>query len=158
MAPSQGWYRAMNRLYVEERLDDKPNLRLKYGDEYSSFKQFFLLVMEQLGWPDINDAQEEYDNKTFYDLKFKRMYEIDVKKWRRISKVVRERDHFTCAYCGQVGGILEIDHVIPFSKGGSDELDNLVTSCRKCNRQKKDKTLNEFHEWRKANEQLFSSR
>ncbi|WP_408582140.1 HNH endonuclease [Enterococcus faecalis] len=41
---------------------------------------------------------------------------------------------------------------MPFSKGGSDELDNLVCACRKCNRQKKDKTLEEFERWRKKHE------
>ena len=33
----------------------------------------------------------------------------------------------------------QIDHVIPISKGGSDTLDNLVASHRKCNRSKSDK-------------------
>lgn len=54
-----------------------------------------------------------------------------------------------CQYCGKRGGILELDHIVPFSKGGSDDIDNLATSCRHCNRQKRDKSLEEFRRWKK---------
>jgi hypothetical protein len=51
---------------------------------------------------------------------------------------VFNRDGFTCRYCGHKTPevILELDHVIPLSKGGTDELDNLITSCFECNRGK----------------------
>lgn len=32
--------------------------------------------------------------------------------------------------------MLEVDHIIPVSEGGSDEMDNLTTSCWECNRGK----------------------
>ena len=52
------------------------------------------------------------------------------------------RDKFTCQYCGKHAHEepLEIDHVIPLSHGGTNELDNLITSCRRCNRKKHDST------------------
>ena len=59
-----------------------------------------------------------------------------------------KRDNYTCQYCNKVGGILECDHVIPYSKGGSNDITNLITSCRKCNRQKKDKSVEEFITWK----------
>lgn len=77
-----------------------------------------------------------------------RLYQYNVKLWYRIIKEVFKRDNYTCQYCGQIGGKLEADHINPFSKGGSDEMSNLITSCRKCNRQKKDKSANEFIKWR----------
>jgi len=51
-----------------------------------------------------------------------------------------KRDKFTCQYCGITGAEaeLEIDHIIPVSKGGSHHISNLATSCRKCNQQKSD--------------------
>ncbi len=54
-----------------------------------------------------------------------------------------KRDGFMCQYCGQrpPDVILEVDHVHPSSKGGSDDPLNLVTSCFDCNRGKRDKVL-----------------
>ena len=37
-----------------------------------------------------------------------------------------------CAYCG-IQDNLEWEHVIPKSRGGSDNIDNLVLACRECN-------------------------
>jgi hypothetical protein len=55
-------------------------------------------------------------------------------------RAVREQYHFSCGYCGvseiDAGSELEIDHFQPTSKGGSDELDNLVYACPACNRNK----------------------
>ena len=64
--------------------------------------------------------------------------------WRELRAFVFARDDFTCQYCGARGGSLQCDHIIPFSKGGSNELDNLVTACKPCNQSKRDKTLDEW--------------
>ncbi|MCT2898505.1 HNH endonuclease [Lentilactobacillus buchneri] len=77
------------------------------------------------------------------------MYSINVRAWMKLRKQVFQRDDYTCRYCGKRGGLLEADHVIPFSKGGSDDISNLVTACRRCNRQKRDKSVAEFEDWLK---------
>lgn len=49
---------------------------------------------------------------------------------------VFKRDNYTCVECGATkedGAKLHIDHIIPVSKGGTDELSNLQTLCDKCN-------------------------
>lgn len=150
--PSERWFNRMNKLFVENKLEENPTLKLKYGRRYGKFKEFCFNVMDKFGWQDIEEIQREFDNETFYGLKFQRISEKNIRKWKKISKFVFERDQYTCRYCKRVGGVLEVDHVIPFSKGGSDDLDNLVTSCRTCNRQKKNKTVAEFINWRKLNE------
>lgn len=51
------------------------------------------------------------------------------------------RDNFKCHYCGATtkdGIRLEIDHIMPFSKGGDNSKDNLVTACNLCNAGKGD--------------------
>jgi hypothetical protein len=59
-----------------------------------------------------------------------------------VSKSLRfsifARDGFTCRYCGRQSDkvVLEVDHVIPVCKGGTDDESNLVTSCFDCNRGK----------------------
>lgn len=54
---------------------------------------------------------------------------------------VFKRDKFVCQYCGACGPDveLEIDHIIPVSRGGTDDITNLKTACFKCNRGKGDK-------------------
>ncbi len=46
------------------------------------------------------------------------------------------RDHHTCQYCGNVGGQLTLDHVIPRNLGGEHTWENLVAACRLCNHRK----------------------
>lgn len=45
------------------------------------------------------------------------------------------RDGFRCTYCGATkeDDRLEVDHVIPVSRGGTDDIGNLVAACRRCN-------------------------
>ena len=57
---------------------------------------------------------------------------------RKITRrAVFARDGWTCQYCGARSN-LTVDHVIPRSKGGSSEWDNIVASCAPCNRRKGD--------------------
>ncbi len=49
-----------------------------------------------------------------------------------------------CAYCGKTGVPLEVEHLVPKSRGGTDRVSNLTISCRKCNLKKGDKTAEEF--------------
>jgi 5-methylcytosine-specific restriction endonuclease McrA len=49
---------------------------------------------------------------------------------------ILKRDGFKCLYCGKTqveGAVLHVDHKISKNDGGSDEPDNLVTSCQDCN-------------------------
>ena len=39
--------------------------------------------------------------------------------------------------------ILEVDHVLPVCEGGTNDIDNLVTSCKDCNRGKGKTKLND---------------
>lgn len=56
-----------------------------------------------------------------------------------------KRDAFKCQYCGSQppAVVLEVDHILPSSKGGSDDLVNLITSCFSCNRGKRDGLLSD---------------
>lgn len=55
---------------------------------------------------------------------------------RDVRKAVLDRDEYICRYCGHRSQTIEVDHVIPVSKGGTSTPDNLVTACRDCNRRK----------------------
>jgi 5-methylcytosine-specific restriction endonuclease McrA len=65
--------------------------------------------------------------------------ESHLKKKRKIShsiqKKVWERDAYRCVNCGSHID-LTVDHIVPESKGGTLDMDNLQTLCRSCNSRK----------------------
>lgn len=63
----------------------------------------------------------------------------------KLRQQIKERDHFTCRQCGvslsdEPHLLLEIDHIVPVSRGGLTTEDNLQTLCWRCNRSKGAKT------------------
>lgn len=62
--------------------------------------------------------------------------------WRAVRLPVLVAARFKCAYCG--GKANTADHVIPHSKGGRRDPDNLVAACPPCNTSKGDRTLTEW--------------
>jgi len=133
-------------LIINSELESNKDLLEKLGGNKDVFIRWASL--ERMDFEaGISQEVDDFLNGKFGNNKV-RSYSLNVKEWKRKSKVVFKRDNYTCAYCSQVGGILEVDHIIAFSKGGDDDLSNLTTSCRKCNRQKKDKTVEEFLKWK----------
>lgn len=58
---------------------------------------------------------------------------------------ILKRDGFRCRYCGStpLAGPLHVDHVVPSSKGGTDDPENLLTACSTCNLGKSNVKLDE---------------
>ncbi|HBP89212.1 MAG TPA: HNH endonuclease [Nitrospiraceae bacterium] len=56
-----------------------------------------------------------------------------LEKWRR-----------TCAYCHKTNVPMEIEHLIPRSRGGSNRVGNLTLACTSCNQRKGNQTASEF--------------
>ena len=69
--------------------------------------------------------------------------------WHIVRSIVLERDGRACVYCG-ANKLLEGDHIVPLSRGGSNALTNLATACRPCNLSKASSTLQEWHTRRAA--------
>ena len=86
---------------------------------------------------------------------FNRSGQKQIKKHRRLQKQqgwlslrfsVLKRDGYSCCLCGKHANgrehvRLEVDHIIPKSKGGTNEITNLQTLCFSCNRGKGVQTL-----------------
>jgi 5-methylcytosine-specific restriction endonuclease McrA len=56
---------------------------------------------------------------------------------------VLHRDGYVCQYCGVHRSDLTVDHVLPRSRGGFDDWDNVVAACLRCNIKKGDRTPKE---------------
>jgi hypothetical protein len=52
--------------------------------------------------------------------------------------MIFRRDGYKCRICRLAADVLEVDHVIPRARGGSNKEDNLQTLCARCNRGKSD--------------------
>ncbi|MBD1878118.1 HNH endonuclease [Coleofasciculus sp. FACHB-64] len=55
-----------------------------------------------------------------------------------VRKYVFQRDRCQCQSCGKTAleANLTIDHIIPLSRGGSNDISNLQTLCLPCNQRK----------------------
>jgi 5-methylcytosine-specific restriction endonuclease McrA len=58
------------------------------------------------------------------------------------NQTLFRRDGYLCLYCAQrfTSSDLSRDHIRPFSQGGRDTWNNVVTACRRCNNQKASRT------------------
>jgi 5-methylcytosine-specific restriction endonuclease McrA len=61
-----------------------------------------------------------------------------------VREYLLEKWERTCAYCGAQHLPLEVEHLIPRSRGGSDWVSNLTLACRACNQRKDNQTADEF--------------
>ncbi|MCA1793460.1 MAG: HNH endonuclease [Desulfobacteraceae bacterium] len=70
--------------------------------------------------PEISGVQYQQGQLAGYEVR-----EYLLKKWNR-----------TCAYCGKTDVPLEIEHIVPRSRGGSSRVSNLTLACNRCNKLK----------------------
>lgn len=63
--------------------------------------------------------------------------------WIRKEKreKIYKRDNCHCVYCNSKSN-LSLDHIIPRSKGGSNDETNLITSCISCNSSRQEMDIN----------------
>lgn len=55
---------------------------------------------------------------------------------QKIAWEVYRRDKYKCRYCGIDNVPLTVDHIITWESGGATHVDNLLTSCKKCNKKR----------------------
>ncbi|MCK5023133.1 MAG: HNH endonuclease, partial [Candidatus Aenigmarchaeota archaeon] len=94
--------------------------------------------------PEISGVEYQQGELQGYNIR-----EYLLEKWKR-----------TCAYCGKTNIPLEIEHIIPKSRGGSNRVSNLTIACHECNQSKGTQTATEFGHPRiqsKANKSLRST-
>lgn len=67
-------------------------------------------------------------------------------EWKAIRLQIAARDGLVCHYCAAAvkPSSFTVDHIVPVSKGGTDDLSNLVACCRPCNSKKGVKDYDAF--------------
>ncbi len=78
--------------------------------------------------PEISGVEYQQGELAGYEVR-----EYLLEKWNRI-----------CAYCGRGEIPLQIEHIIPTSRGGTDRISNLTIACEGCNLKKRNRTAEEF--------------
>ena len=65
-----------------------------------------------------------------------------------LKRSLMRRQDNTCAYCGyrRIAASMDIDHIIPVVRGGTNDESNLQVICRPCNQRKGPQTDEEFRE------------
>ena len=61
-----------------------------------------------------------------------------------VREYLLEKFERKCCYCGAADCPLEIEHIVPRSRGGSNRISNLCLACHECNQKKNNQTAAEF--------------
>lgn len=61
-----------------------------------------------------------------------------------VKQFLLEKYEYACVYCGDMDVPLEIEHIVPKSRGGTNRVDNLTIACVDCNQEKGSQTAEEF--------------
>jgi hypothetical protein len=99
--------------------------------------------------PRLRRASSDYRTQS-YGAKARWGYEgpitprLPEKDWWPLRNYILERDNYVCRYCGDSPARMCADHVVPLSRGGSNDEDNLVACCLPCNSSKCDRLLDEW--------------
>ena len=147
----------MEQYDTEELLRNKNKLKMTELKEFNKAKQapvvmFFIDV--KLVLTNINGNYRSSKIERFYPNRISTIiHQLNQKRgsyytnewiWNSICRVERgkvtnkmrfaiyNRDHNRCRRCGSRYN-LEVDHIIPISKGGKSTYDNLQTLCHRCN-------------------------
>jgi len=84
--------------------------------------------MQRMQNPEISGVQYQQGELQGYEVR-----EYLLEKWDRM-----------CAYCGITDVPLEVEHIVPRSRGGSNRVSNLTLACNRCNQLKNNQPVEQF--------------
>jgi len=118
--------------------DDKTNYLCMFPDQDASLKQAILEMplgdwntfLRQTDLVEVEVLQQDKNGKLSKAIMRKTQRLIE----QRVSWMVYKRDKYACRYCGRDDVPLTVDHLVLWEEGGPSIEENLVASCRKCNK------------------------
>ena len=127
------FYKLEKKLLEKEKISDKVYKKhIIISIHYSNSRAEYI-KNRTIDYQKILEIYKEWENGKKYVETSKRERKLMNDKLRYD---VLKRDNFTCQKCGasvKDGVKLQIDHIIPISKGGKTTLSNLQTLCDRCN-------------------------
>jgi 5-methylcytosine-specific restriction endonuclease McrA len=133
--------RFLNRSASRKKGRIPPTFQSRVDNIYSIVKKFMKICPL---------THVSYENVKFDTQKIRNV-EISGKEYQQgtllnyeVKEYLLEKFDRTCAYCGTKNVPLEIEHIIPKSRGGTNKIDNLTIACHSCNQRKGNKTAEEF--------------
>lgn len=131
-------------------LDDVSDGNIKVQSSVNPYKyannEFEVKITFSKGWEEYDVSKDWEGENPLGNIRHQKE-QLPIKSNRRISGKIRQnvlmRDKYTCQICGATvrdGAKLEIDHIIPKSKGGGNDENNLQVLCQRCNREKHNRT------------------
>jgi 5-methylcytosine-specific restriction protein A len=124
-----------------EKLEQERLLLRKEMDEVKEWRQ-----------QQIERVVDQYQQLELRRREIKKKYDIariNVRDTAALRLDVFERDGFQCQGCGYQAHDskdrkLHVDHIVPVSMGGTNDIDNLQTLCDRCNAAKSDRLPDKF--------------
>ena len=118
---------------------DKNNHYLCFLPEEYEDIEFTILDMDLDEWKKFIRQTDIMETEILTKLKDGNIAKAILRKSARqidqnISWRVYRRDNYTCRYCGITGIPLTVDHLVLWEEGGPTIDENLLTSCKKCNK------------------------
>jgi len=115
---------------VKSRADNVIN----FAKKYAKLIPITSVVVERVSF----DTSSMTSGKELYGVEYQNGNLKDMK----LRNFIFQKYNYSCVYCGDRGE--EIEHIIPKSKGGTNSINNLTLSCRKCNISKGNLSLKAF--------------
>jgi len=95
------------------------------------------------------EFNEEYD-KRFFNSNIKKATE-----WFILSLNLKEARNWTCEKCGLKTFELEVHHIIPKCRGGTNKIKNLMVLCKKCHKKETSKLLKDINKLKKKHNEIW---
>jgi len=126
-AKPEGWLppSLMSRIHNIETFYKK---LMRYSNIKFASQELVRFDMQKMENPEISGT--EYQQGTLFQYEVR---EYLLEKWNR-----------TCVYCSKKDVPLEVEHVIPKAKGGSNRVSNLTIACVSCNQKKGARSIADF--------------
>lgn len=140
--------------------DGNPTFITTFPGKKEEFDNIKIMPMSLEDWEYLIRQSDLLETEIFeQDPSGKVVKSIYRKTQRQIDSYMQwavfRRDNYACRYCGRTGIPLTVDHIILWEMGGPTIEDNLISSCKNCNKERGNMS---YEDWLKSRQYGIRSR